>query len=304
MSRTLALIALAVVGRPAAAQTEGSVLAVIPASTRSVALGGASVALVGDATAVFSNPAALATVRRVALEAAYERYLGGTALSVAALAMRFGRFNWGLGAHALDYGSEPEIIPDSSTGGRRGVPTGVMFSAVDVVAASSLVYRFGLLAFGATAKYARQSIAGTAVDAWAGDLGMALAVFDLMAFGVAVRNLGGDFGGAQLPPNTAIGLTLNYTDPQGTFRLLTTGEVQWGEGTSWILGAEGGIVVGGLAGAGLVGRVGFAKRPEAINGSPVSFGAGVVLGKLQVDYAYRGFEVLGTTHRVGVRWTP
>jgi hypothetical protein len=101
-----------------------------------------------------------------------------------------------------------------------------------------------------------------------------------------------------------VGLTLNYTDPQGTFRLLTTGEVQWGEGTTWILGAEGGIVVGGLAGAGLVGRVGVAKRPDNIAGSPLSFGAGVVIGRLQVDYAYRGFETLGTTHRVGLRWTP
>ena len=278
-------------------------LAVIPASTRAVALGGAGVALVGDATAVFTNPAALATVRRVAVEAAYERYIGGTALSVAALAMRLGRFNWGLGAHSLDYGSEPEIIPDSATGGRRGVPTGANFSAADLVAASSLVYRFGFLAFGATAKYARQSIAGGAVDAWAGDLGMALAVFDLLAFGVAVRNLGGDYGDTHLPRNTAIGLTLNYTDPQGTFRLLTTGEVQWGEGTSWIIGAEGGIVVGGMAGAGLVGRVGFAHRPDTVTGSPVSFGAGVVIGRLQVDYAYRGFDVLGSTHRVGLRWT-
>ncbi len=289
--------------RSGAAQTEGSVLSVIPASTRAVALGGAGVALVGDATAVFSNPAALATIRRVAVETAYERYIGGTALSVAALAIRFGKFNWGLGAHALDYGSEPEIIPDSATGGRRGLATGAMFSAVDVVAASSLVYRYGFLSFGATAKYARQSIAGDAADTWAGDVGMALAVFDLMAFGVAVRNLGGDFGDAQLPRSTAVGLTLNYTDPQGLFRLLTTGEVQWGEGTSWILGAEGGIVVGGLAGAGLVGRVGFAKRPEAIAGSPVSFGAGVVIGRLQVDYAYRGFDALGTTHRIGLRWT-
>ena len=296
------LVALA---RGGAAQSEGSVLAAIPASTRAAALGGAGVALVGDATGIFSNPAAIATVRRVALETAYERYLGGTALSVAAMAMRFGRFNWGIGAQALDYGSEPEIIPDSSTGGRRGTSTGVMFSAVDVLAASSLVYRHGLLAFGATAKYARQSIGGSAADAWAGDVGMALAVYDLMAFGVAVRNLGGDYGeGARLPRRAAVGLTLNYTDPQGTFRLLTTGEVQWGEGTSWILGAEGGIVVGGLAGAGLVGRVGVAKRPANIAGAPLSFGAGVVIGRLQVDYAYRGFESLGTTHRVGLRWTP
>lgn len=298
--------ALALLAAPrAAAQSEGNVLAVIPASTRAVALGGAGVALVGDAAAIFANPAGIATVRRVALEASYERYLGGTALSVAAMAIRFGRFNWGLGAHALDYGAEPEIIPDATTGGRRGTPTGAVFNAVDVLGASSLVYRHGLLAFGATAKYARQSIAGTVADAWAGDVGMAVAVFDLMALGVAVRNLGGAVGpDARLPHGAAVGLTLNYTDPQGTFRLLTTGEVQWGEGTTWIIGAEGGIVVGGLAGAGLVGRVGFAQRPPGVIGSPLSFGAGVVIGRLQLDYAYRGFASLGTTHRVGLRWTP
>ena len=301
----IACVALAGMCRSAAAQAEGSVLAAMPASTRAIGLGGAGVALVGDAGAMFANPAGLATVRRVALETAYERYLGGTALSVAAMAIRFGRFNWGLGAQTLDYGSEPEIIPDSSSGGRRGTPTGALFSAVDVLAATSLVYRHGVLAFGTTVKYARQSIGGTATDAWAGDVGAALAVFDIMAFGVAVRNLGGEFGAdARLPRRAAIGLTLNYTDPQGTFRLLTTGEAQWGEGTTWILGVEGGIVVGGLAGAGLVGRVGLAKRPVSYTGSPVSLGAGVVIGRLQLDYAYRGFESLGTTHRVGLRWTP
>ena len=301
----MVLVALAVIARTAGAQSEGSVLAAVPASTRATALGGAGVALVGDAASLFANPAGLATVRRVALEAGYERYIGGAALSVAAMAIRFGHFNWGLGAQTLDYGSEPEIIPDSSTGGRRGTPTGALFSAVDVLAATSVVYRHGLLAFGASAKYARQAIGGAASDTWAGDVGMALAVFDIMAFGMAVRNLGGDFGtGARLPRRAAVGLTLNYTDPQGTFRLLTTGEVQWGEGTTWILGAEGGIVTGGLAGVGLVGRVGLAKRPADVTASPVSFGAGVVVGRLQVDYAYRGFESLGTTHRVGLRWTP
>jgi len=297
VTRFIVFVMLAGAAQSAAAQAEGSVLAAMPASTRAAAL--------GDAAALFANPAGLATIRRVALEVAYERYLGGTALSVAAMAIRFGRFNWGLGAQTLDYGTEPEIVPDSSTGGRRGTPTGALFSAVDVLAATSLVFRHGLLAFGASAKYARQAIGSVAADAWAGDVGVALAVFDIMAVGAAVRNLGGDFGtNARLPRRAAVGLTLNYTDPQGTFRLLTTGEVQWGNGTTWIVGAEGGIVVGGLAGAGLVGRVGFAKRPDGFTGSPLSFGAGLVLGRLQVDYAYRGFESLGTTNRVGLRWTP
>src|SRR5260370_537283 len=34
------------------------------------------------------------------------------------------RLTWGFGAQALDYGSEPEIVPDPATGRRRGLPTG------------------------------------------------------------------------------------------------------------------------------------------------------------------------------------
>lgn len=300
-----ALVLLCAAAPAAAAQSEGSVLAAMPASTRSAALGGAGAALVGDAGALFANPAGIATVRRVAVEVAYERYLAGTAFSAAALAIRVGHFDWGFGAQALDYGTEPEIVPDTATGGRRGTPTGAVFRSADILAATSLVFRRGLLALGASAKYARQTIGGAAADAWAGDIGVTLAVFDIMAFGVALRNIGGDLGNDRhLPRGAAVGLTLNYTDPQGTFRLLTTAEAQWGEGTYWILGAEGGLVIGGLAGAGVVGRIGYAHRPSRVTGSPVSVGAGVVLGRVQLDYAYRAFAELGATHRMGLRWTP
>ena len=47
------------------AQTEGSVLPIMPGSTRSAALGGAGAALVGDAGAMFANPAWTVDVTRV-----------------------------------------------------------------------------------------------------------------------------------------------------------------------------------------------------------------------------------------------
>jgi len=51
-----------------------------------------------------------------------------------------------------------------------------------------------------------------------------------------------------------------------------------------------------------VGRVG---RLGARGGSGVTFGGGVELGRLHVDYAYQGHDVVGgATHRFGVRWTP
>src|SRR5438445_6252922 len=155
-----------------------SVLATLPGSTRSAGLGGAGVALVGDASAVFTNPAGLAPIRHLALEGSYEPYLAGTSVTTAALGMRLGRFTWGVGAQALDYGSEPVIVPDSSTGGRRGIATGATFTAADLLGVASLVYRRGLIATGVSAKYARQQIGGYTADAWAGHLGAAVAVVD------------------------------------------------------------------------------------------------------------------------------
>jgi len=287
------------------AQTEGSVLTALPGSTRSAGLGGAGVALVGDAGAMFANPAGIATIHHLSLEGSYEPYLAGTAVSTAALALRVSRLTWGFGAQALDYGAEPEIVPDPATGGRRGMPTGVSFHPYEALATTSLVYRRGLMALGVTGKYDRQQIGSEVRDAWAGDVGVAIAIFDIMAFGVSVQNLGGDLGnGALLPRRTRAGLTLNYTDPQGTFRLLTTLEGQWTRDHSAVLvqGVEGGIVTGGV---GLVGRLGYATRPAVTDASRFTFGGGIVLGRLALDYAFQAYDALGGgTHRVGLRWTP
>jgi hypothetical protein len=287
------------------AQTEGSILTVLPGSTRSAGLGGAGVALVGEAGAMFANPAGIATIHHLGLEGSYEPYLAGTAVSAAALALRVGHWTWGAGAQALDYGSEPEIVPDPVTGGRTGTPTGASFHPYEALATTSFVYRRGLAAFGVTGKYDRQQIGAAVSDAWAGDVGVAIAVFDIMAFGVSVQNLGGDLGnGSLLPRRTRAGLTLNYTDPQGTYRLLTTLEGQWTRDRSAVLiqGIEGGIVTGGV---GLVGRVGYATRPAVTDASRFTFGGGVVLGHLALDYAFQAYDALGGgTHRVGLRWTP
>jgi len=287
------------------AQTEGSILTLLPGSTRSAALGGAGAALVGNAAAIFANPAGIATIRHLSLEGSYEPYFAGSAVSTAAVALRVSRWTWGFGAQTLDYGSEPVIVPDPATGGRRGMATGASFHPYEALAATSLVYRRGFAALGVTAKYDRQQIGAAVSDAWAGDIGMALAVFDIMAVGVSVQNLGGDLGnGALLPRRTRAGLTLNYTDPQGTYRLLTTLEAQWTRDRSAVLiqGLEGGIVTSGV---GLVGRLGYATRPAVTDASRVTLGAGVVLGRLAMDYAFQAYDVLGGgTHRVGLRWTP
>ena len=303
------LLAIGIASRLAAQATAaGSAVAELPGSARSAGLGGAGVALIGDAAALFANPAAIAAVRRFALEASFEPYIGGSTYSAAAVTLRTGRLALGFGAQALDYGSEPMVVPDSSAGGRRGTPTGGTFTAADLLGTSAVVYRRGFLALGVAAKYARMQIGDWSADAWGGDAGLAVAVFDIAALGVSVQNLGGDFGpgarGARLPRRTRAGLTMNYVDPQGTFRLLTTLEGQWPAGAParFATGVEGGLVARGV---GVVGRLGYVTRSPTSAASRWSVGGGVELRRLHVDYAYQGFELLGGgAHRFGVRWAP
>jgi len=266
---------------PLVAQGEGSLPALL-GSVRGAGMGGAGAALVGDAGAIFANPAGLATIHHLAVEGAHESYPAGTTLSTGALALRAGRFTWGAGAAAV----------------------GPTYNQADLLGISSLVFRTGLVALGTSIKYARETIGGTRLDAWAGDAGLAIAVFDLMAFGVSVQNIGGDLGaGFHLPRRTRAGFTLNYVDPQGTYRLLTTLEGQWPvDGSAFvILGVESGMVTRGL---GVLARVGYVGHSVATSASPFTAGASVELGRLHLDYAYRDDDALGARHRLGLRWTP
>src|SRR5207245_1846819 len=85
--------------------------------------------------------------------------------------------------------------------------------------------------------------------------------YEASPLGATVQNIGGDLGGgSHLPRRTRAGFTMNYVDPQGSYRLLTTVEGQWpsrgtGGGSPFlVLGAEGGVVKPGL---GLLARVGY-----------------------------------------------
>jgi len=297
--------AVAALPRPLAAQTEGSIVAARSGSTRAQALADAGVALAGDPGSVFANPSAIATIRHWAIEGSFESYLEGASYTTAAFAARLGQFTVGLGGQALVFGNEPEIVPDPASGGRRGVATGASFTAADVLGLSSLVYRFKLFAVGVSAKYARQSIADWSADAWAADVGLTVAVFDLAAIGAAVQNIGGHFGnGASLPTRSRVGMLLNFTDPQGAFRALSSFEGRWTEDAAAIfaIGLEMGVHPSGI---GVLGRVGFQTPGEPTDRSPWSVGGGVILGSLRLDYAYGDFDVLGSgTHRVGLRWRP
>ncbi len=239
-----------------------------PASVRSAGLNGAGAALVGYAGAVFTNPAGLATIRHIGLEGGYRTAALNGYIATGALGWRLRQFDLGVGFQYYDLEDFALAAPAPAA------------NRYEFLGVGSLVYRYGLIAIGASAKTARQSLAGEPVRGVSGDIGLTIAVFDIMAIGFAVQNVSGNWernSPLAMPRLSRFGFTMNYVDPQETFRLLSTLEVQWpaGQDSRFVLGGEGGVVIGGV---GVIGRVAHGSQPEGSDRSRFSFGATLELG--------------------------
>lgn len=274
---------------PLSAQAPASIVNVLPPSTRSAAMAGAGVALVGDAGSVFINPSGLATIKVLSLEGAFSPMPAGATLWQGAGAFRVGQFNFGAGAAYL-------VLPDTAD------------YANNVTWVGSADYRYGLLALGLSGRYVSVTDSSGQVNrSFTTDAGFTLAVFDIMALAVSVQSIGNQnlSGlGVDLPTTTHLGYMLNFVDPQETARFLGIIEWVWteGEATRFLIGVEGGAVVSGV---GVVLRAGYGPPPLALGGSRWTFGGGVVFGRLGLDYAYQAEDLFGDAiHSFGLRLTP
>ncbi len=281
----------------AQSDTVPSVLFRTPVSVRHAGLNGAGAALVGDAGAVFANPAGLATIRHIALEGAFRLAPSDAYIVAGAMAWRLKQFDLGFGFEYADLGSEPA---------RFGVPVMAGDPAREFLGIGSLVYRFGLIALGGSAKVMRRTLDTLTERGFSADAGLAIALFDIMAIGFSRQNIGGNWDQPVLdmPSLSRLGFTMNYVDPQESFRLLSVLEVQWPEDQSarLVLGGEAGIVLASKVG--VVGRVAWSSRPTLPTFSAATYGATFALPRINVDYAYRQDDLLREpAHRLGLRLT-
>lgn len=270
----------------------------LPASVRTTGLAGAGVALVGDAGSVFSNPAGLATIKYLSLEGAYRPAPGNAHFLTGAGAVRLGQLDLGVGGRYFNFGGDPTqyLGPDAPAGSY----------AREALMQGTAVYRYGLIAVGVTGRYVRRSVDSVHVRGFTGDAGLAVAFFDIMALAFSVQNIAGNWRSTSLdlPRLTRLGFTMNYVDPQESFRLLSTLEVQWPEGrpARLVLGGEAGIVIEGV---GIVGRAGYGGAAAGLPNSKWSVGGTVTLGPVDLDYAYRAHDLLDErAHHFGLRLTP
>lgn len=269
-----------------------------PASVRIAGMNGVGTAMMGDAGAVFTNPAGLATIRNVALESSYRTTPLDGYMVLGALAWRLKQLNFGAGLQYFDRGVLLANRLDSAVAAPASSQKSYEWLAV-----GSLIYRYGLIAFGGSVKAARQQAEGVQRRATGVDAGLTLAVFDIMALGFAVQNIGGNLradSDLELPKLSRFGFTMNYVDPQETLRLLSSIEVQWPEGreSRVVLGIEGGVVISGV---GVKGRLGWGGS-ELGDRTNFTFGASLDIGRTNVDFSSERESLLGeTAQRIGVR---
>jgi len=261
-------------------------------------MNGAGGALVGTAGAIFSNPAGIATIRHIALEGIYRSAPSDGSLIAGALAWRLRQFDLGFGVSRYRFGSDPSTHPIS------GIPAGA--DAREIAGVGSLVYRFGIIALAGSGKYVRRVVDGSPESAVSADAGIAIAVFDIVAIGFSMQNVGGRWGGTggvTMPQLSRLAMMWNYVDPLETFRLLSTAELQWpeGEDARMVLGGEGGIVVGEI---GLFARAAYGTQPSGSAYSKITYGGSLSIAEFSLDYAYQERDLLGlAVHRFGFRLT-
>ncbi|HET7040496.1 MAG TPA: hypothetical protein VFI13_00690 [Gemmatimonadales bacterium] len=261
----------------------------LPATARYAGVANASVALHGDAGALFVNPAGIATVRHAGIEATYhyshEQALEGSA----AAALRLGQFTIGGGTHYL------KLDPKSP-------------NADNLLSIGTAVYRYGIFAVGASGKYISvEDTAGNVRRSATEDVGGLVALFDLFAIGASFQNIGrSDIsgGGVELPHSSHLGVMFNFTDPQETWVMRAAWEKVWtaGQAPRNKIAAELGVQLGG---AFLTLRGGTGARAPETEQSSSSAGASLGFRRFAIDYAYQRKTALGgDVQRFGVRFTP
>ena len=289
--------------------TRAAILLTLPSSTRALALGESWSAVADDESALFYNPAQLARVHAWSVGGSLQNYIASTTLGAFAVAIPVKRGTVGFGMQLLNYGSTDEFVADGSNP-QNGIPTGSTVTAQDMALTLGYGVAFGArheLRVGAALEYARQTVASVSGGAIAGDAGAAYTLANGWDMSAAVQHMGSKLTLASVSAPMPLTWRAAVAAPEMrmnafTLRPMAEARQMSGADVTGVLGAEGTWRTG-TSGTLLSARAGYAFRGSTDARSPFTVGAGITLGRLQVDYAYEGFDLIGgATNRVGVRF--
>ncbi|BAS28702.1 hypothetical protein LIP_2873 [Limnochorda pilosa] len=251
---------------------------------RTMAMGGASVAVVDGAAALRDNPAGLAQLRGLHFTSFYSTEYGLSSLGAAALAAP----SFGLGATYF-------LSPDNQVRDDPPAPASDTFDVTSLAATAGVGARLGPLALGVSLTHVRHALYQTTGTGLTGSAGLLLQAGPLRV-GVVGRHLFGEMTYAStadpFDPVYAAGFALMGRE------FVVTGEYE-------VPGSEDRS--GGIARAGLEVRLGRLLDLRAGAAYQVaqdlldpSAGIGIHLGGLRLDYAYTLPAVLPETHRLAL----
>jgi hypothetical protein len=302
---SIVLLSTLGVASPAAAQDRpyAPIVLRVPASTRYLAMGNASVASRDD-DVVFYSPAQIAVARGLSVSA--ERYTATTRGGALSTVGRIGSGGVAFGASWLSYSSSSGGYPGSRADfARTGGSDGTSFLATLGVAQTYKRIQFGL-----AGKYVSDNH-GLTREKGLLDVGVAksLTIGIPVATALSVQNIGSDYsrdalitvpGGddrTRLPMRAAVGMTTFV--PVGLFDLGVASQVSVLR--DGFVAPAGGVEVGfaWIDGYSVTARAG-ARRPEDGEGV-ATFGAGLQADRLTIDYALETLSGGAVAHRIGLR---
>ena len=251
----------------------------IAMDARTIAMGGASVALPGSATSVNYNPAALGGMSGSELTSSYAQEYG--LLQEGAVALRLGP----LAVGAL-YAGASGIQQKDEYGYEIG-----QFDYKALAAMAGCGIKLGPLSVGAQATYAKDTLGSTEGTGLTASAGAQLGI-GALRLGVAGYRLIGamTYGDKEqvFSPRYVAGVAIV------TKALTLTGECETDADENKLLRAGGELSLGSIA------LRGGGKYDMAEEEMTVSAGAGLKLGGAQVDYAYVMPANLPVTHRLSI----
>lgn len=307
-------VLLLFVPRAGFAQASNSAMAFLGlgAGARAAAMGGATSAWIGDATAAYWNPAGIARLEGWDISGTHTEWLSDIRYEQVSLARSRGAHGFALSfgtAYANDFDARDEV-------GNQTVSFG--FSDLSL----GLTWAYELspeVALGVTGKYYRESIDDVAADGFAFDFGAQWQTpIDGLMAGGAVRNLGGDVqfdlenaGSYDLPQVVQLGLSWQQPMESLSGTLLFAGDflAEKNGDPSLRFGAqyryrEGFALMAGYRADFLEEVDGATENTELDQTQDFSFGAAYDRN-FRFEYAFVPFKSdLGSTHRfsIGKSW--
>ena len=253
----------------------------IGVGAKGAAMGGAFTALADDGTALYWNPAGLVQIEKPEISTTYNMHFQDVRQGYLSLAFPLLGGTIGLGANYVDMGK----IEGRDEYGNPTEEFGASGIQVSLGYANKVSSK---LMFGVSAGMLQETIAEDKKSTYVGNVGLLL-IGESLSFGLACQNIGSDLGEDPLPLTYRGGVALRLSSLNIAADVVKAidDDMYFCAGLEWWIGNF------------LALRAGYRTNQDI--GSGTSYGIGLKISKIDLDYAYVPYGNLGNTQRISLK---